>query len=70
MKKILFFAIFMVSLASAAQINLRGVVKDSINNPLEMANVIAIDTVAKKISSFGFTDADGNFKLDLSRNTV
>ena len=60
----------MVSLASAAQINLRGVVKDSINNPLEMANVIAIDTVAKKISSFGFTDADGNFKLDLSRNTV
>jgi hypothetical protein len=70
MKKILFFAIFMVSLASTAQISLIGVVKDSINNPLEMANVIAIDTVAKRISSFGFTDADGNFKLDLSRNTV
>ena len=70
MKKILFFAIFMMSLVSTAQISLRGVVKDSIDNPLEMANVIAIDTVAKRISSFGFTDADGNFKLDLSRNTV
>ena len=39
MKKIIFIAIFMVSWVSTAQINLRGVVKDSIGNPLEMANV-------------------------------
>ena len=60
----------MVSWVSTAQINLRGVVKDSIGNPLEMANVIALDTVAKKIASFGFSDAKGNFKLDLKKNTV
>jgi hypothetical protein len=60
----------MVSWVSAAQINLRGVVKDSIGNPLEMANVIALDTVAKRIASYGFTDAKGNFKLDLKKNTV
>ena len=60
----------MVSWVSAAQINLRGVVKDSIGSPLEMANVIALDTVAKRIASFGFTDAKGNFKLDLRNNTV
>jgi hypothetical protein len=70
MKKILLIFIFMVSWVSTAQINLRGVVKDSIGNPLEMANVIALDTVAKRIASYGFTDAQGNFKLDLIKNTV
>ena len=70
MKKILLITIFMVSLVTSAQIKLRGVVKDSIGAPLEMANVIALDTVAKKISSFGFTDAKGNFKLDLDENKV
>ncbi len=70
MKKIILIAIFMVSWVSTAQINLKGVVKDSIGNPLEMANVIALDTVAKRIASYGFTDAQGNFKLDLKKNTV
>ena len=37
---------------------------------LEMANVIALDTVAKKIVSYGFTDANGQYKLDLQKNTV
>ncbi|WP_405564974.1 carboxypeptidase regulatory-like domain-containing protein [Polaribacter sp. Asnod6-C07] len=70
MKKILLFTILMVSWVSTAQITLRGVVKDSIGEPLEMANVIAIDNVAKTISSFGFTDSSGSFKLDLKRNTT
>ena len=70
MKNILLIIIFMVSWVSTAQIQLQGVVKDSIGAPLEMANVIALDTLAKKISSFGFTDAKGNFKLDLEKNKV
>ena len=70
MKKILLIAIFMVSWVSTAQINYSGVVKDSIGEPLEMANVIALDTVAKRIASYGFTDAKGVFKLDLAKNTV
>lgn len=60
----------MMSWVSNAQINLTGIVKDSIGNPLEMANVIALDTVAKRIASYGFTDAKGNFKLDLKKNTT
>lgn len=60
----------MVSWVSTAQINLTGIVKDSIGAPLEMANVIALDTVAKRIASYGFTDANGNFKLELARNTT
>jgi len=70
MKNLLLLAILMVTGFTTAQINLSGVVKDSIGTPLEMANVIAIDTVAKSISSYGFTDANGNFKLDLKKNTV
>lgn len=70
MKKLLLLTIFMVTMISNAQINFKGVVKDSIGEPLEMANVIALDTVAKSIASYGFTDAKGNYKLDLKKNTV
>lgn len=70
MKKLLLIAIFMVSWATTTQIKYSGVVKDSIGEPLEMANVIALDTVAKRIASYGFTDAKGVFKLDLAKNTV
>ncbi len=69
MKKILLIAIIMVTWVTSAQIQLTGVVKDSIGNPLEMANVIALDPVAKRIASYSFTDEKGSFKLDLNRNT-
>jgi hypothetical protein len=70
MKKILLIAIFISSAVASAQIEYKGVVKDSLGAPLEMANVIALDTVAKRIASYGFTDAQGNFKLDLKTNTT
>jgi len=71
MKKILLFiAILMVGGTVTAQIKLSGVVKDSIGGPLEMANVIAIDTVSKKMTSYGFTDAKGNYKLSLNKNRI
>ena len=65
-KKILTLVIFMTTLIANAQIELSGVVKDSIG-PIEMANVIALDTVAKKIVSYGFTDVNGQYKLDLTK---
>ena len=70
MKKILLITMVLVSWVSTAQIKYTGVVKDSIGQPLEMANVIALDTVAKTIASYGFSDANGSFKLDLKNNTV
>jgi hypothetical protein len=70
MKRILIITILMVSWISTAQIKVSGFVKDSIGNPLEMANVIALDTVAKRITSFGFTDSKGLFKLDLRSNNT
>ena len=60
----------MTAALASAQIEYKGVVKDSIGTPLEMANVIALDTVAKRIASYGFTDSKGNFKLELKANTA
>jgi hypothetical protein len=50
-KKIFILVIFMTTLITSAQIKLTGVVKDSIG-PLEMANVIALDTISKRIVSY------------------
>lgn len=58
----------MVTWVSGAQIKLSGVVKDSIGEPLEMANVLAINKATKKMASYGFTDAKGNYKLELGAN--
>ena len=68
-KKISTITMLMVAFITTAQIKLTGVVKDSIG-PLEMANVIALDTVSKRIVSYGFTDENGFYKLDLKKNTV
>ncbi|QXP68895.1 outer membrane beta-barrel protein [Polaribacter sp. R2A056_3_33] len=70
MKKIIFLAIFMVTLFTNAQVKLTGVVKDSIGEPLEMANVLAIDKVTNKIASYGFTDEKGFYKLNVEKNTT
>ncbi|QTD38988.1 carboxypeptidase-like regulatory domain-containing protein [Polaribacter batillariae] len=70
MKKLLLLAIFMVSFITTAQVKLTGVVKDSIGTPLEMANVLAINKTTKKMASYGFTDAKGNYKLDLDKNST
>lgn len=70
MKKVLLIAILLVTGISSAQLKMTGTVKDTIGEPLEMANVVAIDTVAKRIASYGFTDAKGFYKLTLKKNTV
>ena len=70
MKKIIRTALLLWAGISIGQIQLTGVVKDSIGNPLEMANIIALDTVAKRIASYGFSDKQGNYKLDLNSNTT
>lgn len=70
MKKLLILTIFMVTMVTSAQIKLSGVVKDSIGEPLEMANVLAIDKVTKKMTSYGFTDSKGNYKLEIGANAT
>jgi len=58
-----------VASLSFAQIKLEGVVKDSIGNPLELANVIAINQETKALDSYGITNDQGRYKLNLKSNS-
>ncbi len=58
----------MAACYSHAQITLQGVVRDSLNNPLELANVIAINDATSGLESYGITDEQGKFSLELGNN--
>ncbi len=67
--KLLVFAFFVVA-TSMAQHKISGIVKDSVGNPLEMANIIAINQSTKGLESYFITDAKGYYKLNLSNNAT
>ncbi|MFD1162592.1 TonB-dependent receptor [Hwangdonia seohaensis] len=60
----------LIASSAFAQIKLEGVVKDSIGNPLELANVIAINQETQALESYGITNDDGRYKLNLEKNTT
>ncbi len=67
-KKIIFCVVLLLSFLMHSQnIKLEGVVKDSVGNPLEMANVIAFKKGTKFLQSYSITDNKGNYKLSLEK---
>ena len=62
--------LLLVTLFTSAQVRVSGVVKDSIGIPLELANVIAINKETKAMASYGITNEEGKFKLDLDKNST
>ena len=68
MKQSITFILICVVGTSFAQIKVEGVVKDSIGNPLELANVIAINQQTKGLESYGITNDQGRYKLALTKN--
>ena len=68
MRKILCISLLFVASISYAQIKLEGVVRDTLNFPLELANVIAINQETSGLESYGITDEQGIYKLDLGKN--
>lgn len=70
MKKFITLLLLLVVGHSFAQIKVEGVVKDSIGNPLELANVIAINQETKALESYGITNDQGQYKLALTKNTT
>lgn len=49
-------------------ITFQGIVKDTTNAPLEMANVMAINQVTKTVDSYSITNNKGKFQLSLKAN--
>ena len=70
MKNFIFLMLFSLVNISFAQIKLQGVVKDSIGNPLELANIIAINEETKALESYAITNQEGLFKLALSKEYI
>ncbi|WP_026753992.1 TonB-dependent receptor [Sediminibacter sp. Hel_I_10] len=70
MKQIIFLTLLFVTSICSAQITVNGVVKDSIGEPLELANVIAINAQTKAMASYAITNDKGQFKLNLEKNTT
>jgi hypothetical protein len=68
MRKLLFVAIMCLTTAAFSQVELTGFVMDSIGNPLELANVIALNQKTSKLESFSTTNAKGKYKLSLGKN--
>ncbi|SEB84153.1 CarboxypepD_reg-like domain-containing protein [Tenacibaculum sp. MAR_2009_124] len=68
MLKILTFICLLFATKFYAQLSITGVVKDSLNTPLELANVIAIDKTTNLLESYAITDEKGSFKLNLKKN--
>lgn len=53
----------------AQKVTITGVVKDSLNNPLEMANVVAINAETKALDGFGITNEKGIYKMNVNENS-
>lgn len=70
MKNLLIAITLLIVGVSYGQVKVTGVVKDSLGNPLEMANVIALNKKTNALDSYGFTDAKGNYKLTLKPNAT
>jgi len=71
MKKILFFFAFLFSIYSFSQnIRFEGVIQDNNKAPLEMANIMAMNTVAKTMDAYAITNDKGKFILNLNPNTT
>jgi hypothetical protein len=68
MKKIVCIVLLFVVSISYGQIKLEGAVRDSMNTPFELANVIAINQETSALESYSITDEQGRYKLKLAKN--
>jgi len=71
MKKIIFTCLFLTSIMAFSQtVKVEGTIKDSIGNPLELANVIALVKGTSKVESYSITNDKGRYKLLLPSNVA
>jgi hypothetical protein len=68
MKKLAVLVLLCIVNITFAQIKIQGVVKDSIGNLLELANVIALNQETNTLESYAITNEKGYFLLSLGEN--
>jgi len=69
-KLYLFLAFLITSVSFSQSIRFDGFIQDEQKNPLEMANIMAVNTATKAMDSYGITNDKGKFQLTLKPNTA
>ncbi|MRX37786.1 TonB-dependent receptor [Flavobacterium sp. LC2016-23] len=70
MNKILCFCAFLFTSISFSQsVRFDGFIQDEQKNPLEMANIMAVNSATKAMDSYGITNDKGKFQLTLKPNS-
>ncbi len=71
MKKLIVILLLLSSSMIFSQtVKVEGIIKDSIGNPLELANVIALVKGTSKVESYSITNDKGNYRLMLPANNT
>ena len=62
--------LMLLTTSAFSQIKLQGKVRDSLNTPLELVNVFAVELESKALGGYGITNEQGVFTIDLRKNTT
>lgn len=57
------------SIAFGQGLTVKGKVTDSLQNPLDVANVVAVNQTTQALDGFGITNPEGEFKINVKKNT-
>ena len=69
MKKLLLLILLISSVSFSQSVKFEGVILDVGKTPLEMANVMAVNTVTKAMDSYAITNDKGKYLLNLKPNS-
>ena len=69
MKKYITLILLLSTSIIFSQLKMSGKVTDSIGTPLELANIILIDSDSNTLETFAMSDKEGNYKLSLKKNS-
>ena len=69
MKKYITLILLLSTSIIFSQLKMSGKVTDSIGTPLELANIILIDSDSNTLETFAMSDNEGNYKLSLKKNS-
>ncbi len=61
--------LFFVTMATAQKISISGTVRDSLQNVLDVANVVAINQADQALDGFGITNPQGFYKIKVKANS-
>ena len=66
----LFFVLLLICSNSFGQINIKGIISDSLEIPLQSASIVAINKASNALETYALSDEKGFYKLSLKESTA